>query len=164
MGLFNEPPFVKKNVMTVIDALEARTPDLPVNKLVESLKGVDLNNKVEPFQEVMKKGDIWERTQRGIVRSGSATFEPGDWFTKSGVPAERTGISAGNRVLKRRFRVRHDGVLSGVKSRAAGIVDKWTPGRTREVITPDGKAGEYATGGGEQYLLPGAADFLEEIP
>ena len=147
-----------------------------VEKMSEYLNGMDLHAVEKVEVVVFKKG---ERVRQYIDTLKEEGRQTGEWFVEArGAVSDRNlGISGSGRVA-REFELTKE--VKVLKSRAAPINDTWTKAvsggatkgahtvgsvekmedGTRRVI---GRPGEMASGGGSQYLLPGAYKYLREI-
>jgi len=143
----NVGTLVRQNVKLTAEFLSRK--GISPEKMPEILRGIDLHSPVTI--ELLTKGT--KLTQRV---SGST----GRWFSKRGVSERNLGISSSNRQYQV-FEVTQ--YVEVIQSKAAGISDTWTQGRTRDVYSPNSaagidqpklKAGELTSGGGLQYFIP----------
>ncbi|MGK3997204.1 hypothetical protein [Sorangium sp. So ce1024] len=88
----------------------------------------------------------------------------GSWFSRTGVASQNLGISQG---VRRVIKLRVTKAVYILESTASHTVDFWTWGRTADRYVPIGsasdrvmKAGEFASGGGVQLVLPKAQDAV----
>jgi hypothetical protein len=88
------------------------------------------------------------------------SLQPGDveigrFFTKPGTPIDRLGIADQNRIY---CRFRFKSTVSALESTASPIKDTWTvrAGGTRTAAGNVWRHGQFAGGGGTQFLIPEA--------
>ena len=152
-------------VHTAAVFFETRFRGKQFTEVTEYLKGIDFSQEVRQVKLVAEAP--WQSTLVQYV----AGDRPGNFFSKSGYPADRLGIALGVRRL-RRFRVTNAGVDVLVCT-AAPVSDTWTPGRTRDVYSPvqapwpwqaPQRAGELTGGGGLQIIVPDPVTaYLEPV-
>lgn len=201
LGRPKEPPQVRQKIKMAGEFFSNYVDDA---KVVEFLKGIDFSKNVGRTT-FLRDGPSKSSKGRSAMTVGpspqSIEVDPnnilvqwsgsrvGNWFSKSGVSADKIGLSDARRRL-RYFRVKKD--VSVLESYAIETSDTWTPGRTRNVTSPQldlrpksgpwgsrkpekgivpeldtnpvaGKAGELVGGGGKQYFVPDPMAYLEEI-
>lgn len=176
LGRPREPKLVQQRVFRAVKFLrDPNGASLKEGQILDALRGIDFNSEVEIV--TLDPGETLVSNVIPTTKTGEGALL-GNWFTRSGFSAESTGIAKGNRVV-RAFKVKRP--VRVLKSRASGIVDTWTEGRTNvrrtgKVIKQDkldeygkyvrdssGKKvvekkyvyehGEYASGGGEQLFI-----------
>lgn len=155
LGRPGEPPLVRRRVGDVVKFLRDQA-GMKEDEILGVLKGVDFNSPVD-----VGPNGLGVPIKAGEVLIQNADGGVGRWFTRAGRSTRDTGISAEGREF-----VRFDVVkeLRGLKSRSAAVVDTWTKNRRGDITTfkrsggPSGPieevAGEFASGGGEQFFLP----------
>jgi hypothetical protein len=154
LGWGTVAPEARTRLATAVGFLEKH---FPRERVLDYLDGIDLHSPVEVVK--LKRGDTLVQFSKGKV---------GDWFTRKGFSMDKLGVSSAGRG-ERYFYVNQP--VDALKTRAAATVDKWTPGRRRDVYSPVrhgngepiAKAGEFAPGGGEQYVLPKALESVGEF-
>jgi hypothetical protein len=156
LGKSNAPVLVRERVALAGGFLMHHFKS--ASSALDYLKGIDLSKPVKVVP--LEAGQI-------ITQHWSAKL--GNWFSKSGVSTYELGISEGTRQLKR-FAVKAESFV--LESRAAATADSWTQGRRLDRWVPgrngatgeiEGKAAEYVTGGGIQYVFPNAVEAVREI-
>lgn len=176
LGFVNTPALVRSRVAMAGGFFAYHR--FPITSISNYLRGIDLSKDVKVVE--FSPGTIITQhydtstlagTFRGSLSAPRADLPPsalglrlGLWFSKSGVSSQNLGISQGTRqVIKLRL-IKPAWVL---ESTAAHTVDSWTWGRSanRRVATgsPGNRVlsgGEYASGGGVQYVLPNAANYV----
>jgi len=165
LGKPGAPPLVRARVQTAAAFFETRFRGKQFTEVTEYLKGIDFSQEVRQVKLVAEAP--WQSTLVQYV----AGDRPGNFFSKSGNPADRLGIALGVRRLQR-FRVTNAGVDVLVCT-AAPVSDTWTPGRTRHVRSPvqarlpgqaAQRAGELTAGGGLQIIVPDPVSaYLEPV-
>lgn len=126
------------------------------SKVRDGLRGVDVSSplRVAP----LPTGTIFVGYVRRRPRIEPIGYEHqpvGDWFTVKGVRPEQVGIARGDRRLGH-FRPTRK--VRALQTRAAPIIDTWTPGRSymhRHAL------GEMVEGGAAQYLVADKAAMKE---
>lgn len=131
------------------------------------VRGIDLHA-ADPVKVIsLRRGEL---VAEYVETSRPANRQIGQWMVRaqSGVSHHNLGLSGAGRVRKV-FRVKHD--VQVLKSKAAGAADHWTRASSAPhtaVTVRDGQrvmtAAEQVAGGGDQYFLPRAWEFLEETP
>jgi len=105
-----------------------------------------------------------------VEPSRPANRQVGQWMVRAqaGVSHRNIGLSGAGRERKL-YRVTQR--VDVLRSKAAGAADHWTTGGARPhtaVTAIDGtrtmRSAEHVAGGGDQYFLPQAWNFLQEIP
>ena len=164
LGKPGAPPMVRARVQTAAVFFETYFRGKRFSEVTEYLRAIDFSQEVRvaklaaeaPWQSTLVQYAVGDR--------------PGNFFSKSGYPADRLGIALGVRRL-RRFRVANAGVDVLVCT-AAPVSDTWTPGRTRDVYTPvqarlpwqpPQRAGELTGGGGLQIVVPDPVSAYLEL-
>ena len=132
----------------------------------ELLKGIDLHA-AKPIEVVrFKPGEL---IGQYIERDRPAGRKIGQWMVKAqgAVSHRNLGLSGAGRNYKV-YRVKEG--VEVLKSKAATAADHWTmigdkPDRIAKIDPNWGqlKSAEHVAGGGDQYFLPNAWDFLEEV-
>lgn len=146
----------KKNVEEAVRFFRSAKQPLSEEQMVNYLRGMDLHKPVQII-EIEAGTVLAQNVSRGDILTKGKDAAAGQWFTRSGVSIDKLGLAKGNRdyvLYKVTEKVR---VL---KSKAAGINDSWTRGRTSTVNAPSPSAAggkttpaEMVGGGGEQYFI-----------
>ncbi len=136
------------------------------SQMLNVLRGADPYKAVEIVH--FKKGEV---VAQYVDMLKSADREVGEWFVKrqGAVGPANLGISSRGRVRKE-FILQSDVIV--LKSKSAPVKDSWTKlvsqrprGGTTAAVVEAGVASrvpaEIALGGGDQYFLPRAWDFLK---
>ena len=131
----------------------------------ELIRGIDLHA-VEPVRVIsLRRGElVAEYVELGRAKDRQI----GQWMVmaQGAVSHRNVGLSGAGRERKV-FRVKQD--VRVLKSKAAGAADHWTAASSKAhtaVTVESGqrvmKPAEHVAGGGDQYFLPRAWEFLEE--
>lgn len=87
----------------------------------------------------------------------------GNYYTVPGESVGRLGVAAGDR---RHTRYQVVKAFKALESTAAPMADTWTAGRTPTFrhSNPGELGRELVSGGGKQFLIPGADSKLKMVP
>ena len=130
------------------------------------IKGLDLHATDAVEVTRLRAGD---RVAMYVDTAKPNDRQVGEWLVKSqgAVGAANLGISAAGR-SRQVFRVKAS--VEVLESKAAHVADIWTTGRRADLggVIREGQrrvlpAAELAAGGGTQYFLPRAWEFLEKL-
>ena len=174
---------VRANVRVVVefmlDAAERSgrqlRPDDLAKDLTDALRGIDLHAAAPVSVETLKAGTrvtqrvVGEVTQ-GLLDAGQTRV--GRWFSVAGVSDRNLGVAEGYRQYHV-FTLTSD--VKVLRSKAAAISDVWTPGRSKDVLSPRSKTlrtdtkgireepnhGELVSGGGVQFYIPEGASVVK---
>ena len=154
----------RRNVRTVVEFFDKYKVD-PA-KWAELFKGIDLHA-VEPVSVVrFKRGDL---VLEYVEASRPANRQIGQWMVKAqgAVSHRNVGLSGAGRTPKV-YRVSKE--VEVLKSKAGPAADHWTKAGSKPhgAITVENgrrvrKPAEQVAGGGDQYFLPEAWNFLERV-
>jgi hypothetical protein len=157
----------RQNMRTIVEFFDAhRVGNGNPAEWAELVRGIDLHA-AEPVKVIsLRRGEI---VAEYVETSRPAGRQIGQWMVRAqgGVSHRNLGLSGSGRVRKV-FRVRQD--VQVLKSKAAGAADHWTAasGAPHTAVTVrDGHrvmtAAEQVAGGGDQYFLPRAWEFLDAV-
>jgi hypothetical protein len=158
----------RQNVRTTVEFFEKHgVAGNDVGQWAELIKGMDLHA-VDPVKiQRFKPGDL---VAEYVELSRPADRQIGQWMVRAqgAVSHRNLGLSSAGRQRKV-FRVRQD--VEVLKSKAAPAADHWTTQGTKPhtAVVANGnkpamKPAEQVGGGGDQYFLPKAWEFLEPVP
>ena len=131
----------------------------------ELVRGIDLHAAEAVKVMSLRRGEL---VAEYVETSRAANRQIGQWMVRAqgAVSHRNLGLSGAGRVRKV-FRVKQD--VQVLRSKAAGAADHWTTasGAPHTAVTVrDGQrvmtAAEQVAGGGDQYFLPRAWEFLED--
>lgn len=166
----------RTNVRTVVEFfdkhnVEGKNPA----EWAKLLKGIDVHS-IQPISVVhFRIGDL---VGQYVELSRAPGRQIGQWMTlaQGAVSHRNLGLSGHGRVRKI-YRIKVKAGTNAVetvemlKSKAAAAADHWTtsgPKPHKAITSEDGKLirkpAEQVSGGGDQYFLPKAWEWLEEIP
>jgi hypothetical protein len=158
----------RKNARTIVEFFDRNNvAGKDPAQWAELARGIDLHA-VEPVSVVrFKPGDL---VAQYVETGRPASRQVGQWMipAQGGVSHRNIGLSEHGRVRKV-YRVKQS--VEVLKSKAASAADHWTGAgpKTHTAVTVDGsrrvmKPAEQVAGGGDQFFLPRAWEFLEEVP
>jgi len=135
----------------------------------ELFKGIDFHA-AEPFSTVTFKGG--DRVAMYVETKRPADRQIGQWMTlvQGSVSHRNLGLSGNGRVRKVYCVKKEIAGVEALKTKAAAAADHWTLSGPKPHNTVTRKNGKLdfvpalqVAGGGDQYFLPKAWDFLEEV-
>jgi hypothetical protein len=158
----------RRNVRTIVEFFDkhnvgSRNPA----EWAELLKGIDLHAVEAVTVLRFKPGEM---VAQYVETSRAANRQVGQWMVlaRGAVSHRNIGLSAAGRQRKM-YRVTHE--VEVLRSKAAPAADHWTGAGAKPhtaVTVVNGqrtmKAAEQVGGGGDQYFLPQAWQFLQEVP
>lgn len=158
----------RQNVRTLVEFFERNNVggNDPAH-WAELLKGIDLHA-AKPVEIIrFRPGEL---VAQYVEQGRPVERRVGQWMVRArgAVSHRNIGLSGADRIRKV-YRVKQP--VEMVKSKAAAAADHWTLGGAKPhtaVTTENGqrvmKPAEQVSGGGDQYFLPRAWEFLEEVP
>ncbi len=157
----------RQNVRTVVEFFDKHGVDGgDVGKWAELIRGIDLHA-VNPVRVTSFRAN--EFVAMYVEVSRPVERQIGQWMTRvrGAVGPGNLGLSAAGRE-RRVYRVTRE--VEVLESTAAGAADVWTAGRAGSVNVPRPVNGtrvmvpsEQVAGGGDQFFLPRAWQFLEPV-
>ena len=159
----------RRNLRTVVEFLDRHAVEGGnLEKWADLIKGIDLHSAEAVRVERLRPGDL-------VAQYGQAGSDRiGQWLVKQqgAVSHRNLGVSGdvlGQAKARTVYRVKRE--VEVLRSKAAGAADFWTPSLTNQQHAIHRRDGAFVrepatqvAGGGEQYFMPQAWNFLEKLP
>jgi hypothetical protein len=159
----------RQNVRTTVEFFDRyKVAGGDAAQWAELLKGIDLHAATPIRVTKFKPGEL---VAEYVELARPANRQIGQWMVRAqgAVSHRNIGLSGAGRVRKV-YRVKPGAEVEVLQSKAAGAADHWTlagPKPHTAVTVQNGqrvmKDAEHVAGGGEQFFLPNAWQFLEEV-
>ena len=157
----------RKNVRTIVEFFDKhKVGDGPAS-WSELIKGIDLHA-VKAVEVIpVKSGEVFAQY---VETARPANRRVGQWMVRARAAVSHRNIGLSGAGRERKLYRLKSGVEM-LQSKAAGAADHWTtagskPHKAMKRMDDGSKArvaAEHVAGGGDQYFLPKAWDFLEEV-